>query len=169
MCTGNICRSPTAERLALVYATERRFTGFCASSAGTRAVVSHGMHRDAAAVLLRLGGDASNFTARQLKSRHAREADLVLTMEKNHRDAVLEIAPAMLKRTFTLLEASRLIALGDAKTVTDLANLRASLRQDGDLDIFDPIGESFATFDSVGRQIAGLLPPIIDFCEQSGG
>jgi protein-tyrosine phosphatase len=72
-------------------------------------VVGYPVQPNAALVLEKLGGDASGFAARQLTSRIASDADLVLTMTRAHRDAVLELAPHRLHRTFTLREAARLI------------------------------------------------------------
>ena len=109
VCTGNICRSPTAERLSVAYAARLEIADFTASSAGTRAVVGHAVHRDSEFALRKLGGDPSNFTARQLTSKIASSADLVLTMTRPHRDSVLELAPRQLNRTFTLVEAARLL------------------------------------------------------------
>ena len=94
VCTGNICRSPIAERLSKAYAARLGINDFTASSAGTRAVIGHGIHHDAEFALQNLGGEASNFTARQLKPKVAAAADLVLTMTRSHRDMVLELAHA---------------------------------------------------------------------------
>jgi protein-tyrosine-phosphatase len=81
-CTGNICRSPTAERLAATYAAHSGIPNFTASSAGTRAVIGHPIHSDAAAVLEKLGADVSDFSASQLKSEIAAAADLIITMTR---------------------------------------------------------------------------------------
>jgi protein-tyrosine phosphatase len=64
-----------------------------------------------------------DFTPRQLASR-ASDADLVLTMTRAHRDAVLECTPRRLHRTFTLREAARLVSECDARDVAELAALR---------------------------------------------
>jgi protein-tyrosine phosphatase len=164
VCTGNICRSPTAERLALAYATRCQIPDFRASSAGTRAVIAHGIHSDAALVLEKLGGDVSNFAARQLTPTIASAADLVLTMTNAHRDVVLELAPHQLHRTFTLSEAARLASECKARNVADLAELRPHLATRESTDIPDPIGQSEDYFATVGSRIADLLPPILELC-----
>ncbi len=56
VCTGNICRSPTAERLAAGLSS---MADLRASSAGTRAVIAHPMHPDAAQALMDLGGEVA--------------------------------------------------------------------------------------------------------------
>jgi protein-tyrosine phosphatase len=167
VCTGNICRSPTAERLAAAHAESLDIDQFSASSAGTRAVIGHAMHRNAVPVLQGLGGDPTNFVARQLTSKIVSSADLTLTMTAAHRDSVLEIAPHKFNRTFTLSEASRLVSTCGAETIVDLAPLRSQLSADERLDILDPIGQDIEFFARVGAQIADLLPPIIDLCRRS--
>jgi protein-tyrosine phosphatase len=125
-------------------------------------VIAHPIHPDAALVLETLGGDASNFAARQLTSRIASDADLVLTMTRTHRDAVLELAPRQLHKTFTLSEAARLASECNAQTVADLATLRPQLAAHKLSDIPDPLGQSTDFFATVGSQIADRLPPILD-------
>ena len=115
VCTGNICRSPMAERLAAAHSAQFQIPDFRASSAGTRAVTAHPIHHDAAVVLEKLGGNVSNFAARQLTSKIASDADLVLTMTRAHRDTVLEFAPHKLHSTFTLSEAGQLASVSKAK------------------------------------------------------
>ncbi|WP_163726142.1 arsenate reductase/protein-tyrosine-phosphatase family protein [Mycolicibacterium psychrotolerans] len=169
VCTGNICRSPTAERLAAQFASERRLVGLRFSSAGIRAVIGHPIHPGSAAVLQVLGGDPSAFQARQLTSRLASAADLILGMTKQHREAVLEIAPQKLHRTFTLAEAAQIALLTNARTVEDLSNGRAFIPAEQVPDIMDPIGRARSVFDAVGAKIAELLPPVLDVCERSLG
>lgn len=167
VCTGNICRSPMAERLAAAYGAELDIPDFTASSAGCRAVISHPVHPDAALVLERLGGDPSNFAARQLTSKIASAADLVLTMTKAHRDTVLELAPRQLHKTFTLLEASRLAAEHNPHDLKELAALRPQLARQGQIDIPDPIGQDAAFFAAIGTQIADAVSPILDLCRRA--
>lgn len=163
VCTGNICRSPTAERLASAYAAEHGI-GLVAASAGTRAVIGHPVHPSAEEVLRTLGGDASGFAARQLTPKVTKSVDLILTMTTAHRDRVLEIAPSQLRRTFTLTEAALLATDFGAETVADLPDLRPHLAARPVPDIADPIGQNLDVFTTVGRQIADLLPPVVELC-----
>jgi protein-tyrosine phosphatase len=114
-------------------------------------------------VLETLGGDVSDFTARHLTSKVASQADLVITMTKTHRDAVLELAPRQLQRTFGLTEAAQLVADYGAESVADLATLRPRLARQP-TDIPDPIGQDPDVFATVGAHIAELLPPILKLC-----
>lgn len=163
VCTGNICRSPTAERLATALCALAQIPDFRASSAGTRAMIAHPMHPDAARVLRDLGGDPDNFVARQITPAIAMNADLVLALTKDHRDAVLEIAPRQLHRTFTLTEAALLSNRFGPGDVKDLAALRPQLRADEIPDVPDPIGRNQEFFAQVGSQIADLMIPIVEF------
>ena len=106
VCEGNLCRSPLAERLltSRLAGAEVRV-----ASAGVHAVVGAPMDALAAAELTRLGGDPSEFEARQLTASMATEADLVLTATRDIRSQVVATAPAALKRTFTLLELAALL------------------------------------------------------------
>ncbi|MGX9789837.1 arsenate reductase/protein-tyrosine-phosphatase family protein [Mycobacterium sp. MMS18-G62] len=167
VCTGNICRSPIAERLATAYSARIGVPDFTASSAGTRAVTAHPIHPDAALVLEKLGGDVSDFAARQLTSRIASAADLVLTMTRAHRDTVLELAPRQLHRTFTLSEAARLASDCDTRNIADLAAQRSQVARHELSDVPDPIGQGADFFTTVGSQIAELLPPILELCRRS--
>lgn len=115
----------------------------------------------------RLGGEVSDFAARQLTRRIAAQADLVLAMTTAHRDAVLELAPHQLHRTFTLSEASGLASKCNVEKLTDLASFRATLAASERWDIPDPIGQGAETFAMVGSQIADLLPPILTLCGPS--
>lgn len=126
-----------------------------------RAVIGHPIHPEAATVLERLGGETSNFAARQLTSRIVSEADLVLTMTRAHKKAVLELEPRQLRRTFTLSSAARLVSELGAETIDDLAELRPQLRENRQFDIADPIGGGTEFHASVGLQIATLIPPIL--------
>ncbi|MCU1698724.1 MAG: protein-tyrosine-phosphatase [Mycobacterium sp.] len=100
------------------------------------------------------GGDATGFVARQLTLRIASDAHLVLTMTRTHRDAVLELAPHRLQRTFTLREAARLVSECNARNVDDLAALTPAAVVDETSDIPDPIGQSAEHFSTTGSQIA---------------
>jgi protein-tyrosine phosphatase len=88
-------------------------------------------------------------------------------MTRAHRDAVLELAPRQLHRTFTLTEASRLAAECNPRDIADLAAIRPQLASHELSEIPDPIGQSAEVFATVGTQIAELLPPILELCRRS--
>jgi len=161
VCTGNICRSPTAERLTIALAAEHGISTLSASSAGIRAVVGHPVHPDAADVLNHLGGDASGFAARRLTPRIASDANLIVTMTYEHRDSVLALAPQCLRRTFTIAEVAHLVADLGAQSISDLTSMRPQLAGRRLRDIPDPIGQSAEYFAKVGIQISEMLVPVV--------
>ncbi|RRQ29121.1 low molecular weight phosphatase family protein [Rhodococcus sp. Eu-32] len=159
VCTGNICRSPTAERLAVAYADEAGVQ-LTASSAGTHGLTGHAMDETAALVLRQLGGEPDGFVARRISPRIADDADLILAMTARHRDEVLAMAPRKLRRTFTLLEAVSLAEQSGAQSLDDLAAARARHSVD-ETDIADPYTRPHDVYESVGQQIADALPGIV--------
>ncbi|MGO1852393.1 MAG: low molecular weight phosphatase family protein [Microbacteriaceae bacterium] len=108
VCTGNVCRSPLAEALLAA-----RFAGtdIMLRSAGTRALAGAPATPQTHALATRLGADLERTTrhrARQLDEALLESADLVLALAREHRRAVVELAPAKLRTTLTLREFGRL-------------------------------------------------------------
>ena len=178
VCTGNICRSALAERLGRDYLQERLGAGAGAIrllSAGTRAVVGSGMHPDTALVLRGFGADPGDFRAQQLHESLVANADLTLTMTRDHRRVVLGQAPRALARTFTVREATALLpGLGDAPhlpgadfpdraraLVAALAAQRARQGAGRDDDVPDPIGRPVEFQQQVGELIVDAVLPIL--------
>src|SRR5579885_3058612 len=111
VCTGNICRSPTAERL-LRHRLRERFgpsMPFAVTSAGTGALVGEAIYPDAATLLTAAGVDVAGFAARSLARPMAESANLVLAMTREHRAAVARVAPRVLPKLFTLREFARVL------------------------------------------------------------
>lgn len=90
VCVGNICRSPTGERLLKNYQP-----ALTVDSAGLGAQVGKGADERAANVALDHNLSLDGHCARQVSGRMCREYDLILTMEKRHIHALCEIAPEM--------------------------------------------------------------------------
>jgi protein-tyrosine phosphatase len=160
VCIGNVCRSPLAAHLlaARLSGSDRRYV---VSSAGTHGLVGEPMDPSAAAELRRLGGDPRDFVASRLEPRGVRDADLVLTATQRLRGEVLQLAPAALRRTFTLRELARLVAAAEVSQ-DDPAGLVAAAAgwrglaagvDPGELDLPDPIGRP----DAVHREVADLI------------
>jgi protein-tyrosine phosphatase len=105
VCTGNICRSPLAERL---FRARISVPTIAAVSAGTGALVGYGIDGPSALVLKELGGEPEGHQARALTRDLARSADLILTAESTHRTMVLNAEPSLFRRTFTMREFARL-------------------------------------------------------------
>jgi protein-tyrosine phosphatase len=113
VCTGNICRSPVAERLLQAGLDQAVPGGFVVASAGTRALVGEPIQPASADIVRTFGGNPEGFAARQLTSRILRGVDLVLTMTSGHRGEVLQLDASLLKRTFTIREFARMLDVLD--------------------------------------------------------
>ena len=183
VCTGNICRSPAAERLlaaglGAAHRGRESVGGLTPAievgSAGTGAVAGYPMTDEMAALVAGLGVDPQGFEARQLVPELVTEADLVLAPTRRHRSAIVEMVPAAVRRTFTLRELARLVADVDAATLPGanattadrlraLVPLAASRRglvshRPADDDVVDPYGGGQSLYDTS----FGLMVPAID-------
>jgi protein-tyrosine phosphatase len=122
VCTGNICRSPVAERLLQAGLDQVVPGGFEVASAGTRAMVGDPMQPLSADIVRTFGGDPDNFAARQLNQKILRGVDLVLTMTSAHRGEVLQLDASLLKRTFTIREFARMLDVLDQRAAASGGN-----------------------------------------------
>ncbi|HEU0103512.1 MAG TPA: hypothetical protein VFR07_14430 [Mycobacteriales bacterium] len=116
VCTGNICRSPMAERLTRAGLAARlggRVDQIVVESAGTWGHTGSPMEPGALATLSAYGVDGSDFRARELVAQHVVGADLVLAATREHRAAAVVLQPRAAARTFTLREFARLAAAVD--------------------------------------------------------
>ncbi|GAA4206660.1 hypothetical protein GCM10022252_69130 [Streptosporangium oxazolinicum] len=168
VCTGNLCRSPLAERLT------RSALGPCpavqVTSAGTHAQPGLEMTGHARRTLVRLGGDPAGFGSRLLVPRLVAEADLVLTATARHRAEVVALRPAAATRTFTIAEfgtlaravpPERIVRHRDpvrrAHVLIDEARALRGLVRVDDPDIADPYRRSRLAYRAAGRSIARAL------------
>jgi protein-tyrosine phosphatase len=111
VCTGNICRSPVAERLMQAGLDQVRSGAFEVRSAGTRAMVGDAIQPPSADIIRTYGGTPDGFAARLLTPEILREQDLVLAMTAKHRGAVMQTDASLLKRTFTIREFARMLTV----------------------------------------------------------
>ncbi|WP_265522565.1 low molecular weight phosphatase family protein [Oerskovia flava] len=162
VCTGNICRSPAADRLLAA----RLDDSVSVSSAGTRALVGDPMTDSMARRVAAEGVDPHTFRSRQLTTPIVAAADVVITMTAEHRQAVLRLHPAALRSTFTFLELARLAggheapagAASDAERLRDLlahaTGLRARFANTAhENDLADPYGRGEGAYDVAFAQI----------------
>jgi protein-tyrosine phosphatase len=179
ICTGNLCRSPIAERL-MVDGLHRHYGAIAdtvvVQSRGLGAVVGARMHPLSVAELERRGIDASGFVARQLDLRELDRADLVLTATRRQRDEVIASRPAKLGRVFTWRELAWLlddlgntIVRGDTlidrvRILPKAAGLRRGhLRPPSpeEFDVADPIGGTELDFKQAAAEIDDAIETII--------
>lgn len=116
VCTGNICRSPLGEQLLAQQLAD--LADVRVASAGTGALVGHGMPDQSLAIARSLGVvDPESHVSRQLTPELLDESDVVFAMAREHRRAIVELNPRVSKRVFTLREFAR---LADATSDDDL-------------------------------------------------
>jgi protein-tyrosine phosphatase len=94
VCVGNICRSPTGERLL-----KRTLSNKTVSSAGLGALVGKPADGMAIQVANEHGLSLEGHKAQQLTAQMCREYDLILVMEKEHVDGVCRLAPEVRGKT----------------------------------------------------------------------
>jgi len=90
VCVGNICRSPTAERIF-----RDKLPGRTISSAGLRALVEKPIDSGAATLLVEHGYNADAHKARQLTGNILADADLILVMEASHKSMLMSKYPLL--------------------------------------------------------------------------
>ncbi|WP_292834511.1 low molecular weight phosphatase family protein [Microbacterium sp.] len=187
VCTGNICRSPLA---AMILRTRLSDLDPAVTSAGTRGLAGAPMTPEAQRLAAELGvagvagADAAAHRSRYLTEEHLSVPDLILTMTRDHRRHVVELAPARMRSTFTVREFARLAgdlsddglraaasATGsEADAVTALrAAVRAVAARRGiadppaapeDDDVIDPYRRPWATYLLSAQQMAPGLAEV---------
>lgn len=107
VCTGNICRSPTAALMMRKWMEEEHPGQFTVESAGVRAFAGEAIDPVSAAQLPE-DIDPSDFRARQLTGEMLEKADLILCMDRGQRASCAQLQPQVLRRIFTLREFARI-------------------------------------------------------------
>ena len=179
VCTGNICRSPLAAQLIRTRLAPIEVN---AHSAGTRGMNAAEMTPEALQLAAQLGvtaEDSTSHRSRYLTERDLVSPDLILTMTRDHRREVAELAPSRLRSTFAIREFARLAAaVPDAELIeaADSAGPDAAARvravaaqvashrglvpppdDPADDDVVDPYRRSWRTYE---RSAAELEPAV---------
>lgn len=144
VCTGNTCRSPMAAALMRqqladrlgVAAEQLEERGLLIMSAGIAAMAGGSASPDAVRVMSERGLDLSRHESQPLSDRLVRFADVIYTMTRGHRDAILAQWPGAAARTFVL--------------------------SDTDRDVSDPIGGSAEIYRHCAEQIEAFLKPRLE-------
>jgi len=139
VCTGNTCRSPMAEGLARKSLAARLGCspeelddrGVIVASAGVAAMMGGRASPEAVEVLARQGVSLRDHETQPLSEPLIRHADVIFTMSRAHRDAIIAQWPSAAERT-------RLLARSGA-------------------DIFDPIGGPPERYQRCAEQIRAEL------------
>lgn len=111
VCTGNVCRSPFAERVLTARLGEVSIgpQEIVVTSAGTHARVGDPMTAPMASLVACNDAAHEQFAARLLHPQMVREADLVIAMTRTHRGFVARLHPRAIRYAFTLRELVRLV------------------------------------------------------------
>lgn len=100
VCTGNTCRSPMAEGLLKKYLDcENKI-----ESAGIFAIKGSFPSEYASTVIKDIGIDIYNYKSKPISKNLIRNCDIILTMTKEHKDQLLEIANDLNKEIYTIKE-----------------------------------------------------------------
>lgn len=185
VCTGNICRSPVAERLLQTGLNQVQPGAFEVRSAGTRAMAGDPIQPLSQDIITSYGGTPDGFVARQLTPEILRQADLVLAMSAQHRGEVIHLDAALLKRTFTIREFARMLeALEDrgipapagdtAGFWRDLPARAAAVRhlaqapEPADNDVVDPYRRGPEIYRQMEDELSPAIRTILRFARQRG-
>lgn len=144
VCTGNTCRSPMAEGMFRQRVARRlgcrpdevEDRGVIVSSAGIAAMMGGRASREAVEVMHELGIDISAHESQPLTEQLVRHADVILTMTRSHRQAIIAEWPDAAERTKLLCH-------------------------DG-TDVADPVGGPADLYRRCAQQIAAELDAWID-------
>ena len=145
VCTGNTCRSPMAE--GLLKKLLGPDCGWKISSAGVHAGNGDSASSGAVEALRMLGINLTAHRSRRLTPEMVRTADLIVTMTRSHRDAVLDMDPKSEGKVFLLK------SFGIAQCATD---------------IYDPVGEALDIYCRVRDEIDAALPDLILYMMECG-
>ena len=104
ICTANICRSPVAAALLRDRLRQRGLTDWTVGSAGTWAMSARPASRYSVEVMGRHGYNIADHRAAMVDESQLREADLALTMEDGHAEALRAEFPAQAHKVFMLTE-----------------------------------------------------------------
>lgn len=174
VCTGNICRSPVAELLLREYLGDT----VTIASAGTHAMVGHGIPDELLVSLDADGIDGRSHRAQTLTETLARDADLIVAMAAEHRARIVRQTPSALRRIFLLDELAKAaragVALDGATASARLASVPAAIERFRPelatsvvADIPDPYGRSRDDYDRSYAMIRNAVRDIAGWVENA--
>ncbi len=164
VCTGNICRSPTAEALARRELERYPGVPLQVSSAGSHALEGNPAASRSMLAASTRGASLERHFARELTRRRVRSAGLILCMAAEHRPFVLSYDRSAADRTFLLASFARVAGQLEllAGSPAELVALAAEhgREQDGD-DIDDPLGHPAEAYAACAERLDRLITPVM--------
>jgi len=136
ICTGNMCRSPAAEKLLAHYGAAK---GFQARSRGTAAQPYCKMPRQVTAFLEARGVAHLAHKPALATETDINWADVILVMEEMHRDTLAEKFPQSMRKSKLFLEYCG-----------------------GEGDLRDPMGKGDEVFEEVLKQIEEAIKKMVE-------
>lgn len=148
---------------------------FQVTSAGTGALVGHGIEPHVEGFIRVMGASADNFRSRQLTSSILKEQDLVIALTRSHRSKIVDMQPALLKKTFTLLELARILPNIEVQrdvgpqarweAMVPLAMRARSFHRSApeNDDVVDPYRRSDVVYDRMRRDITPAVQALVDW------
>lgn len=168
VCTGNICRSPYAERYAALLAHRANRPDWTFSSAGIGALVGEPMDAEMLTELQNRGGSGDGFAARQVDTPLLQHVDWVVVMERHHRTWIVEDHPRLFRRVVTLGQVatglSRIPAVAQGGPVGVDALVAAVMAQPGPADgedVPDPYRRGPAVSAETATRISADLDAVL--------
>lgn len=105
VCTGNTCRSPMAEGILRDIAKKRNID-INVKSAGVAVYDGGPVTKNSKDAMTKIGIDISKHKSSQIHRDLIEESDLILTMSRGHKEAIIVGFPTYKDKVFTLLEYS---------------------------------------------------------------
>lgn len=145
ICTGNTCRSVIAQFILdkVIRNSHYLRNRYEVISAGTFALMGTPPASEVIKLLKEKEDiDATNHQAKRLNRENILSSDLIITMEKVHKDIVIKIEPTAAERTFLLSKF---------------------LPESKEEDIHDPIGENYESYEKIYEIIKQAIDELIDW------
>lgn len=176
VCTGNICRSPMAQRLFA--ARVDPLLPIESFSSGTNGLVGWEMDAASARALHELGGDGDGHVARRLEPALIDRADLILGAEPQHVAIVVATDPKARSRSFAMREFAHFGAgiapaggaadspagaegLRDRVRLVDAARSAAPPLPLGQASIGDPYGARMSQVRACARLVSAVVDDVV--------